>query len=252
MTWSSFRSAGLIVCALASSAQGAPIAIVNQGFESQVLAAGDFTFDPPTLTPGWTHIPLAAQGGVIYPTLESWGYGAPEGHQTLWCNSNIGQVMFEQTVAATAQPSRTYTLRVAVVHRPSFFNNDYIIQLLAGATVVAENLGTVSPPPGGSADAVLVYASPASGPTIGQPLTIRLGGATQANFDDVRLDDDAPAPCPGDITGDGATNSADFNVLASNFGDGPGATHAEGDLSGDGFVNSADFNILAGDFGCGG
>ncbi len=58
------------------------------------------------------------------------------------------------------------------------------------------------------------------------------------------------AACPGDITGDGATNSADFNVLASNFGAGPGATPAQGDLTGDGFVNSADFNVLAADFGC--
>ncbi len=60
----------------------------------------------------------------------------------------------------------------------------------------------------------------------------------------------APVVCIGDITGDGSTNSADFNVLASNFGAGPGATLAQGDLTGDGFVNSADFNILAGDFGC--
>ncbi len=61
----------------------------------------------------------------------------------------------------------------------------------------------------------------------------------------------APGPaCAGDITGDGLTNSADFNILASNFG----ATvtpFTNGDLTGDGIVNSADFNILAGDFGCG-
>jgi len=61
----------------------------------------------------------------------------------------------------------------------------------------------------------------------------------------------APAPgCAGDINGDGATNVADFNILASNFGDGPGATHADGDLTGDGFVNVGDFNSVAGDFGC--
>ncbi len=57
-------------------------------------------------------------------------------------------------------------------------------------------------------------------------------------------------PCAGDITGDGVTNSADFNVLALHYGQSvpPGTL---GDLSGDGVVNSADFNILAGDFGCG-
>ncbi len=59
----------------------------------------------------------------------------------------------------------------------------------------------------------------------------------------------APA-CVGDITGDGSTNALDFNVVASNFGAGPGATRSQGDLTGDGFVNALDFNILAGDFGC--
>ncbi len=57
-------------------------------------------------------------------------------------------------------------------------------------------------------------------------------------------------PCPGDIDGDGSTDLADFNILAVNFGTGPGATRSQGDLSGDGFVNLSDFNILAVDFGC--
>ncbi len=60
----------------------------------------------------------------------------------------------------------------------------------------------------------------------------------------------APPACIGDITGDGITNSADFNVMASNFG----LTvfpFTGGDLTGDGLVNSADFNVLATDFGCG-
>ncbi len=58
-----------------------------------------------------------------------------------------------------------------------------------------------------------------------------------------------PPSCAGDVNGDGFTNSADFNILASHFGQSvpPGTL---GDLSGDGLVNSADFNVLAGDFGC--
>jgi len=59
----------------------------------------------------------------------------------------------------------------------------------------------------------------------------------------------APPACPGDITGDGRTNVADFNILASNFAS-PVPPHTNGDLTGDGFVNVADFNLLAGDFGC--
>ncbi len=82
------------------------------------------------------------------------------------------------------------------------------------------------------------------------------GSLVEAAIDDVsvavRSCVIAPPACVGDITGDGITNSADFNVLASNFGTLVGATHATGDLTGDGAVNSADFNVLAGDFGCGG
>ncbi len=60
-----------------------------------------------------------------------------------------------------------------------------------------------------------------------------------------------PAPsCTGDTTGDGLTNSSDFNVLASHFGMSV-TPNTNGDLTGDGIVNSADFNVLAGDFGCG-
>jgi len=60
-------------------------------------------------------------------------------------------------------------------------------------------------------------------------------------------------PCPTDLNADGVTNIADFNILASNFGQGNPAckTPWEGDLSCDGVVNISDFNILAGDFGCG-
>jgi len=60
---------------------------------------------------------------------------------------------------------------------------------------------------------------------------------------------DAPSHCPGDVNGDGKTNVADFNILASNFASAVDPfTH--GDLTGNGFVNVADFNILAGDFAC--
>ena len=60
-----------------------------------------------------------------------------------------------------------------------------------------------------------------------------------------------PSPCAGDVNGDGATNAADFTILAGHFGVASGATRVQGDLNGDGAVNVEDFTVLAGDFGCG-
>lgn len=60
----------------------------------------------------------------------------------------------------------------------------------------------------------------------------------------------AQPSCPGDVNGDGATNLADFNILAVNFGTATCARRSTGDLNGDGAVNLADFNVLAVDFGC--
>jgi hypothetical protein len=59
-----------------------------------------------------------------------------------------------------------------------------------------------------------------------------------------------PAPCAGDIDGDGATTALDFMVLANAWGTSAGAPRSSGDLNSDGAVNVADFVILAGDFGC--
>jgi hypothetical protein len=60
-----------------------------------------------------------------------------------------------------------------------------------------------------------------------------------------------PGDCPGDVNGDGDTNSSDFVILAGNFGSAV-PPNTGGDLNGDGLVNASDFVILAGDFGCGG
>lgn len=80
---------------------------------------------------------------------------------------------------------------------------------------------------------------------------ITAGGSTTSHFIAKwqGCPDIAPAPCPGDITGNGTVGLDDFAILAANFGAGPGATLAQGDLNGDGFVNLADFNILATNFG---
>ncbi|MEM7681331.1 MAG: PEP-CTERM sorting domain-containing protein [Planctomycetota bacterium] len=55
----------------------------------------------------------------------------------------------------------------------------------------------------------------------------------------------------GDANGDGDVDLLDFDILAGNFGAGPGAVGGEtiGDFNGDGNVDLLDFDILAGNFG---
>jgi len=59
-----------------------------------------------------------------------------------------------------------------------------------------------------------------------------------------------PVECPGDATGEGCTNIADFNILATNFGQDV-VPFTRGDLTGNGRVNVQDFNLLSNDFMCG-
>ncbi|MEM7680486.1 MAG: dockerin type I domain-containing protein [Planctomycetota bacterium] len=62
---------------------------------------------------------------------------------------------------------------------------------------------------------------------------------------------DAVAAVPGDANGDGDVDLLDFDILAGNFGAGPGAVGGVsiGDFNGDGNVDLLDFDILAGNFG---
>lgn len=53
----------------------------------------------------------------------------------------------------------------------------------------------------------------------------------------------------GDANHDASCNSADFNILATNFGIPTGMNFGQGDFTYDSAVNSADFNILATQFG---
>jgi len=123
--------------------------------------------------------------------------------------------------------------------------------LSAAGTLRITTIGSYQPLPGHE------YKILDFGSVIGSFTSIQLASAlVKANADTSTLLIDGtiriPTPsCVGDINGDGSTNALDFNILAGNFGSGPGATQAQGDLNTDGFVNALDFNLLAGDFGCG-
>jgi hypothetical protein len=58
-----------------------------------------------------------------------------------------------------------------------------------------------------------------------------------------------PPACPGDINGDGSTNTLDLTIFLGNFGTNvPPGTN--GDFDGNGQVNTADLTFFLGNFGC--
>ena len=130
-------------CGLAGVVVAQPIAVLNHSFEEPVQQPGGFT---QALPPGWVVGVPGGTVGVFYPTQATWNYAAPHGNQLLYLNSATVQ----QDSAQLAQAGQIYTLRVQVVHRPGFFNQNYLIQLMAGATVLGADAGTLTPPVGGA------------------------------------------------------------------------------------------------------
>ena len=157
-----------------------PIAVVNSSFEDPVVLPAGYTIGG---VPGWTVASGGGDWGVFYPTVSSWGYVTSLGHQLLYTNGPT----LQQTLTATVQPNTTYTLLVDVINRPTYNGNNYVVELYAGATLLARDSNSLSPPPGSSLTSVLSYHVGASAPFLGEPLRIRLGGVNQTNFDNVRV-----------------------------------------------------------------
>jgi hypothetical protein len=123
----------------------------------------------------------------------------------------------EQTLGVTLRDGETYTLRVDVVRRPGFGGNPYFIELYAGPTLLARDNNTLLPAVGGFVTSVLRYSSPVGDPLAGQPLRIRVGGASQSNFDNVRL---ATRDCYANCDGSTVTpvlNVSDFICFQTRY-----------------------------------
>lgn len=159
----------------------AQLSIVNSSFESPVMTPAGFTTAVP---PGWTLVSgNFASVGVFYPTVPNWGYIAPTGNQLLYLNG----ATVEQQLATNVAPGENDLLAVQVVRRPNFFTTNYRIDFFAGEILLGSDLGTLSPPLGGSLVSLISYTAGPLDPAVGQPLKIRLGGATQTNYDNVRV-----------------------------------------------------------------
>ncbi len=203
------------------TAATAQINITNPSFEEPILGPNAFTT---TGIPGWTKVSGSGDWGIFYPTVASWGYTASHGNQLAYTNGPI----IENVTPAVLEAGINYTLCVDVIHRPSFFKQNYTVQLVVGSTVVDEDLGTLTPPVGGHLTSALGYTALPNDPLLGQPIKIRLGGPSQSNFDNVFLNDGTG--CYADCDSTCSLDFFDFLCFQNSFAS--GEPYADCDESG--------------------
>ncbi len=227
------RAAACGVALFSGAAALGQVPIINQNFELPALNPNGFNNGPVT---GWTAVG-SAQFGVFYPTQNTWNYTAPWCNQVLYTNSGL----VEQVTSAVLTANQTLTLQVDVINRPVFYNPNYKVQLVAGETILAEDAGTLMPPVGGYLTSTLVFTAQPGNPNLGQPIKIRLGGPSQCNFDNVRLNgttNECPQACYPDCDAGGSLNIDDFICFQTFFaiGDAYADCDASGALNIDDFI----------------
>jgi len=191
------------------------ITVPNFSFESPVLPGGannNGGNGNTTVISNWTITapPSNTDNGVYHPIA---GFTSTDplpapanGNQLAYLVPGAGNTSSITTSASlgTVAANMLYTLTVALGNRSDnlfFDTGTYTIDLLAnGASVAEATLAGSAIPHGTFSDLSAVFTSPASGPLIGESLTIRLSATAGSNsdegiFDNVRLTA-SPVPEP--------------------------------------------------------
>lgn len=197
------------------------LAISNHSFEFPVIPSN--SFNVASAPPGWVSYGsinnnnrsvgvLDPAGSTLYagPVPHGENVGVTflmdnPGNQTFFANMEAG---LRQTLAATLQTKRRYTLRVEVgniandVNAPFAFAGfpNYRIDLMAGTNMLASDFNTLLPGEGLFLTSTVAVNVAASNPFSGQQLGIRLVNLNSApgievNWDNVRLEH-GPIPSP--------------------------------------------------------
>ncbi len=220
-----------------------PLTVVNPDFETPAQLANGYTIGS---VPGWSVAAGSGDWGVFYPTVANWGYVASLNHQLLYTNGPT----IEQALTTNAAAGTTYTLKVDVINRPTYGGHNYFIELYAGSTLLARDNNTLSPPVAGFLTSTLIATIAAGNPGIGQPLKIRLGGANQTNFDNVRVSiGGCYANCDGSTTTP-VLNVLDFSCFLNKFGAGDPYANCDGSTTPP-VLNVLDFSCFLNKFGAG-
>ena len=202
----SFFHVMLLVTAVFTISVGA-ITVPNFSFESPALpnsANNNGGNGDTTSIANWT---IAAPSGNtnngVYHPSAGFAHANPlptpaEGNQVAYLVPGAGNTSSITTSASlgTVAANMLYTLTVALGNRNDslfFDTGTYTINLLAnGVSVAQATRAGNTVPHGGFSDLSAVFTSPASGPVIGESLTIRLSASAgsandEAIFDNVRL-----------------------------------------------------------------
>ncbi|BAY10194.1 hypothetical protein [Calothrix sp. NIES-2098] len=205
-------SINIAAIAKTSTANAASLTITNAGFEEPIVGEGDFTNN---VLPGWTlYDPFnmtsatISSGGPIYgtynPTADVYANEAPEGNNVgyvyLTYPTGSGVVGISQTLTSMLTANTKYTLQVDIANIPPVngFTNlagfpGYGIQLLAGGTLLTQDLNSLNIAEGAFVTSTISYTTSANDLNLGKPLEIRLlnllqNDGIEINFDNLRLD----------------------------------------------------------------
>jgi hypothetical protein len=170
----------LAFCISVSTVWGATIAIVNPGFEADIIPDGTTT----AISSGWTGAEVA-----FNPTTDHFVSEAPEGFNT--AAINFGSI--SQNLSTTVILGQTYILQVEVGNRLDTAFPGYAVELLAGGNSVGiENV--LNPTAGTFLTSTVSWtADNFDGLNLGIQLS---SNEVQTNFDDVRLN---AVPIPGAV-----------------------------------------------------
>lgn len=206
----------LLVVAIAAAAnrsEASSILIANAGFETPAIVNNSFQLGS---FAGWVVTPSVAltiaDAGVFDPGAQYPG-AIPEGDNVAFSSNGLASGwssgILSQVLTATLASSTLYTLQVDVGDRSDTVLTGYLIELLAGSTVLASDNSSLAPV-SGFLTSTIQFQSGATPAELGQALQIRLrligsqvGQVAQVNFDNVRLDgtlvDPTPVPEPASL-----------------------------------------------------
>lgn len=180
---------------LGGHASAGVIEIANGGFEMDDFGDG-----------GWDLVATAwsrtSGTGTWNPTSDFYPGEAPEGENVGFARP--GEALWQVLSGVTLTENTMYTLEVEVGRRITTPYPGYSIQLLAGDTVLAEDLNSLDLTAGEFSTSTITFEAGAIEALVGETLSIRLAALEgtpvgQVNFDNVQLTAISTIPAPATL-----------------------------------------------------